>query len=151
MPSAPSSSQGRGETDDASIESAYGTALPLFLAVILVALLIYSYQRFRRRFYPAAGAANQRYTPLSTRDFEQMVGGVFNENDEEDDEYEEELFGIGGSSGVEMTQRKGKAKESPAVVRGADVGEGTGGRRSQASIDFEAEFAQMEKEQVFED
>ena len=132
--------------------SVYGSVGPIFLIALGIASLVCLYKRFRDRWYPQV--PSQKYTPLSSTDFEEMVGGAFMEGDDSEDEedFDFEIDGGGGGStkgGYEMTKRKGKLKESPAVKRGVE--EVDYAKRSQASIDFEKEFDELEKAQMLDD
>ena len=109
-----------------------------------------------------------------------MAGAFDGDNDDEDAELDEEGYYFEGEGEVELQrvggkrrdvadgEKKNKAKESPGVALGVEeidfsgagvgVGGGVGGeregtttKRSQASLDFEREFQELERQQVFEE
>ncbi|GMI50987.1 hypothetical protein ScalyP_jg8601 [Parmales sp. scaly parma] len=152
---------------DETIGSAYSTALTPILFILSLVLLIHFYKKLRARFYSTA-PHSQRYTPLSNTEFQDIVGGAFQEVDDDGDEDIEDVsFGIddgeiemGSMNSSRYRGSQNKAKKSPLVGNSSSssssskverdvVGNAT--QRSQAAIDFEDEFDRLEGSLDFND
>tara|TARA_B110000305_G_C19143448_1_gene494607 strand:+ start:18 stop:503 length:486 start_codon:yes stop_codon:yes gene_type:complete len=152
---------------DETIGSAYSTALTPILFILSLVLIIHFYKKLRARFYSTA-PHSQRYTPLSNTEFQDIVGGAFQEVDDDGDEDIEDVsFGIddgeiemGSMNSSRYRGSQNKAKKSPLVGNSSSssssskverdvVGNAT--QRSQAAIDFEDEFDRLEGSLDFND
>lgn len=151
---------------DETIGSAYSTALTPILFILSLVLLIHFYKKLRAHFYSTA-PHSQRYTPLSNTEFQNIVGGAFQEVDDGDEDIEDVSFGIddgeiemGSMNSSRYRGSQNKAKKSPLVGNSSSssssskverdvVGNAT--QRSQAAIDFEDEFDRLEGSLDFND
>ena len=152
---------------DETIGSAYSTALTPILFILSLVLLIHFYKKLRARFYSTA-PHSQRYTPLSNTEFQDIVGGAFQEVDDDGDEDIEDVsFGIddgeiemGSMNSSRYRGSQNKAKKSPLVGNSSSSSSsskverdvvGNAKQRSQAAIDFEDEFDRLEGSLDFND
>tara|TARA_B110000971_G_C19691176_1_gene355511 strand:- start:34 stop:519 length:486 start_codon:yes stop_codon:yes gene_type:complete len=152
---------------DETIGSAYSTALTPILFILSLVLLIHFYKKLRARFYSTA-PHSQRYTPLSNTEFQEIVGGAFQEVDDGDEDIEDvSSFGIddgeiemGSMNSSRYRGSQNKAKKSPLVGNSSSSSSsskverdvvGNAKQRSQAAIDFEDEFDRLEGSLDFND